>query len=99
MFGLFKKTVSVTFVDDATGSPFAQSEMPLDQLPDTFEGHHTDLEIKGRKYFVLGAEPESKGEFAKSRQLTVRLRAVEAIDLDKILFSLPPICGDALPEL
>ncbi len=98
MFGIFRKSVSVTFVDDATGSPFAQSDIPPDQLPDTFAGHQTDLEIQGRKYFVISAEPESKVDFTKSKRLTVRLRAVAFINPAELLFSLPTICGDALPE-
>lgn len=99
MFELFtKKKISVTFVDHASGEPFVRSEMPIEQLPDTF-ALHTDLDIAGQKYVVVGAEPPTKEAFAKTRRLRVTLQKVETVDPKKILFSLPSICNSALPEL
>jgi len=91
-----KKTISVVFVDQASGKPIAASEVPLDQLPDTF-AIDTNLQLAGDHYFVVQAEPQTKTEFARTKRLTVSLRKVEAIDPKKILFSLPSICGAALP--
>jgi hypothetical protein len=96
MFGPFKKTVSVNFVDDSTGQTIARSEMPLEQLPDTF-ALQTDLDIAGQSYIVMRAEPQTKDRFAKTKCLTVTLRKVERVDPKKILFSMPSICNSALP--
>jgi hypothetical protein len=96
MFGLFKKTVSVSFVEHATGKTIGSSEMPLERLPDTF-ARNTELDIAGTQYVVTGAEPETKAAFAKTKRLTVTLRKVEHVDPKKILFTLPSICNSALP--
>ena len=100
MFRPFSRTVSVAFVDDATGRQVAASDVPLDQLPDTF-ALDTELDIGGSRYFVVRAEPQTKAEFAKTRRLMVALRRVEKVGTraeQKILFSLPSICGAALPS-
>jgi len=70
--------------------------MPPEQLPDTF-ALETELDIAGAHYFFVRAEPQTKAEFAKTKQLTIGLRRVELVDPQKILFSLPTICGSALP--
>lgn len=96
MFSFLKKTVSVTFVDHASGRTLASSEMPIERLPDTF-AINTDLDIAGQPYVVVRAEPQTKEVFAKTKRLAVTLRRVESIDPKKILFSLPSICNSALP--
>jgi hypothetical protein len=97
MFRIFSKTVAVTFVDDGTDTDVAKSDIPLDQLPDTF-ALDTQLDMAGVPYTVVAAVPQTKSEFAKTKRLTVRLRKLESIDPKSILFSLPSICGSALPE-
>lgn len=96
MFGFTKPTISVVFLDAASGEQFAAAELPLAQLPDTF-AVDTDLEIAGQHYVVVRAEPQTKAAFAKTKRLAVTLRKVEAIDPRKILFSMPSLCGAALP--
>jgi hypothetical protein len=72
--------------------------MPLDKLPDTF-ALDTEVNLAGSRYVVVRAEPETKVEFAKTKRLTLRFRRVEMLDPKSILFSLPSICGAALPEV
>jgi hypothetical protein len=98
LFRLFSKTVAVTFVDVATGKQIAASNMPVEQLPDTF-ALDTTLDLAGQPYSVVSAEPLTKAEFAKTKRLSVGLRRLETLDPNKILFSLPSICGAALPSL
>lgn len=71
--------------------------MPLDPLPDTF-ALDTELDLAGSHYVVVRAEPQTKLEFAKTKRLTVGLRRLESLDPKSILFSLPSICGTALPR-
>lgn len=97
MFSFLKKTVTVSFVDHNTGTTFASSEVPLDQLPETF-AINTELDIKQDHYVVVSAEPQTKQDFAKSKKLSIRLLKVETVDPKSILFSLPSICNSALPE-
>lgn len=91
-----RRKVAVTFIDVENSATIARSDVPLEQLPDTFE-IQTDLELQGEKYFVVRAEPATKDEFSKTRQLAVSVRRTNAVDLSQILYSLPSICGSALP--
>jgi hypothetical protein len=96
LFRLFSKTVAVAFIDDATGRQVAASNMPLDQLPDTF-ALDTDLDLAGSHFVVVRADPQTKAEFAETKRLTVGLRRAERAEPKDILFSVPSICGAALP--
>lgn len=91
------QTVTVTLTDEATGQTLAVSNVPTAQLPDTF-ALDTSLDLGGERYAVVRAEPPTKTQFASERRLTLFLRKVEAVDPKDILFSLPTICGAALPE-
>ncbi|HTK73663.1 MAG TPA: hypothetical protein VL371_00295 [Gemmataceae bacterium] len=95
--GWFSRNVSVTLIDDATGSVFATSEMPPADLPETF-ALETTLHIGDVDWSVMHAVPQTKAEFSKTRKLTLRLRRVEKVDLSKILYSLPSIC-DRIPSV
>jgi len=89
--------VKVTFVDDGTGAEIAASEVPLEQLPESF-ALETEVTVGGASFVVTGAEPQTKAEFAGTGRLTVTLRRIERIDPRQLLYSLPSICGSALPE-
>ncbi len=91
------ETVSVTLLDEATGERLAVSNVPVAQLPDSF-ALATSLDVAGQRYDVARAEPPTKEEFAREKRLTLFLRKVESVDPQNILFSLPTLCGDALPE-
>ena len=95
--GWFSRNISVTLIDDATGSVFATTDMPPADLPETF-ALETTLHIGDVDWSVVDAVPRTRPEFSKSRKLTLRLRRVEKIDPSKILFSLPSIC-DRIPSV
>jgi hypothetical protein len=92
-----KQTIAVTFLEEGTGRVIGKVDLPIGQLPDTF-AIETQLDIAKQKYMVVKSEPPTKAEFSKTGKLVNTLRKVEAIDPSKMLFSLPTICNDALPE-
>ena len=95
--GLFSRKVAVTLIDDATGAPFAITEMPPDDLPGSFEAE-TTLHVGESDWSVVHAEPLTRPEYAKSGKLVLRVRRIERVNLSDILFSLPSIC-DRVPAV
>lgn len=93
----FSRKIAVTFIDDATGAAFGNTELPPTDLPESFE-IETTLHLGDVDWSVVHAEPRTRQEYTKSGSLTLRLRRVEKIDINKILFSLPSIC-DRLAEV
>lgn len=87
--------VKITFIDDATGECFGVTEMPPADLPESFE-IDTTLHLGNEDWSVVDAQPKTRVEFAKSMNLTLRLRRIETMDPNDILYSLPSIC-DAIP--
>ncbi len=90
--------VAVSFIDEASGERIASSNLPLDQLPDTF-ALETKLDLAGTSYVVVRAEPRTKAEFATTKQLSIGLRRLAQLDPSELLFSLPTLCGAALPAV
>jgi hypothetical protein len=82
----FSKKVSVTLVDDASGATFATSDMPVDDLPDSFETA-TTLHLGDADWSVVCAEPKLKTEFGKTRKLTIRLRKIQMMDPKELHYS------------
>lgn len=91
-----KNTVTVEFIENGTTTPFAVSEVPIEQLPDTFE-LETDLEMKDQHWRVIQATPQNKEEFSKTEKLRIILDKVQMIDPQELLFSLPTI-NDEISE-
>lgn len=89
--------VRVTFVDVATGESFAVTEMPPDDLPESFE-HSTTLHLGEDDWSVVDGQPKTRAEFSQSKSLTLHLRRVEKLDVSELLYSLPTIC-DRVPPL
>lgn len=83
-------TIHVVLVNAATNQVFGESELALEQLPETFE-LATTMHIGDVDWSVERAEPPTRTEFAASGQLRLVLRKVEHIDPKSILFSLPTI--------
>lgn len=95
----FKKTkniVTVEFIENGSENPFAISEVPIDQLPDTFE-LETDLEIRGEHWKVVQAFPQNKEDFGKTGKLRIILDRIQMIDPRELLFSLPTVNAE-MPE-
>jgi len=93
MFGFGKKNnnlIEVKFVENGKDKPFAVSEMPIEQLPDTFE-IDTTLDIGNDKWTIVNAIPIKKEEFMKTGKLSLFLSKVELMNPKDILFSLPSI--------
>lgn len=93
----FNAKVKVTFIDDATGNSVGVTELPPNDLPETFE-LDTTLHIGADDWSVIHAEPKTRDRFAKTKSLTLRIRRLEKVDPRTILFSLPSIC-DFIPPL
>ncbi|MBO0803191.1 MAG: hypothetical protein J2P25_08975 [Nocardiopsaceae bacterium] len=91
--------VKVIFIDGADGGEVGRSNLPADQLPETF-GAGTNVDIDGTSWLVERAEPESAAQWRASRTLTLTLRRASspAVPARDILFSLPSIC-DVLPAV
>ena len=88
-----EKNILVEFYEDNNESPFASSDIPKDQLPDTFK-IETKLAIAGQNWSVTNAMPETKEEFIKSGKLKIYLKKIETVDPKDILFSMPTINND-----
>ena len=99
MFGFGKKKdkeiIRVQFIESGQENAFAASEVPIEQLPDTFE-INTTLSIAGDEWSVVSAVPPRKAEFRKTGSLIITLAKYEVTQIDpaKILYSLPTISSD-----
>ncbi len=88
--------VKLELIHDATGEVFAESEVPIESLPQFFARMDTTLTVGETEYQVVHAEPANRDDIARAGQVKLRLRPA-AVDPKKILFSLPTI-EDVLPE-
>lgn len=85
--------INVTFIDITTGITLGIYEVPLDQLPKSFEVA-TTLQMGGSDWSIEDAEPKTSEEFIKSGQLTLKMRQLKKVKPEEVLFSLPTIAGD-----
>ena len=90
-------TISVTFIDDVSSATMATLDLPIANLPETFE-LETTLHLGDDDWTVANAQPQTKPEFASSGKLVLRLRKAERVAISDILYSLPSIC-DRLPAV
>jgi hypothetical protein len=101
MFGFNKdhKIIQIQFVENGSDKPFAQSSIPVEQLPDSFEVN-TTLHIAEVDWQVDRAIPANKSEFKKTGKLIIYLYKAQTltVPLSEILFSLPTI-NDELPRV
>jgi hypothetical protein len=84
--------VRVVFVDAADGRQFAHSDLPLNQLPASFDAG-TTLTLRDTTWSVERAEPARTEQLTEDGELRLTLRRVELVNPRDILFSLPTICG------
>ncbi len=82
----FSKNVSVSFVDDATDTVFATSDMPVAELPDSF-AIDTTLHFGDADWSVVRADPQTKIEFTISRKLTIRVRKIQMMNPRDLSYS------------
>ncbi|MEV4561749.1 hypothetical protein AB0K51_32880 [Kitasatospora sp. NPDC049285] len=88
--------ILVTFIDAADGQPFARSEMPAEQLPESFEAA-TRLAVGGAHWEVVAAEPVRQTAWLVTGRLELTLRRIEGIDPRLIGGTLPSICAELPP--
>src|SRR5688572_14743326 len=88
--------VRIELVDDATGEVIARSSVPLDSLPEDFEGMETTLSVGDAEYTVVHAEPSTRAEVERAGAARYTLRKIMMVDPRTILFSLPTL-ENALP--
>ena len=82
--------VHVVLVDAASGNTIGESDLPADQLPESFE-IATTLGIGGQQWSVVRAEPATRADYTRIGTLRLELRAIQMVDPKTILFSLPTI--------
>jgi hypothetical protein len=91
----------MTVTDVANTVQFAQTELELDQLPETF-AVETTLNIGGDNWRVMTAQPVTRSEVERAGRVHLTVRKVEVgtvpvpFDRSKIRFGMPTIC-DPLP--
>ncbi|AVT37935.1 hypothetical protein [Plantactinospora sp. BB1] len=87
----------VAFLDADTGAQIGRSELPLGQLPESFQPA-TTLELAGTVWSVERAEPPTAAQFGTTGTLTLTLRRMESVPPGDILYSLPTLCA-AVPAV
>lgn len=94
-FGKDKNVIEVKFYEGNSETPFAVSNVPIEQLPDTFE-IDTTMHLGEYDWSVLGAEPAGKAKFRKSGKLSLYMAKSEITQIDprELLYSLPTISND-----
>ncbi|PTL78310.1 hypothetical protein [Vitiosangium sp. GDMCC 1.1324] len=92
-------TIQVRFVDAATGQSIGEAQLPVENLPQSFEAA-TTLRIGEKSYEVVSASPMTAREFRATGTLRITMREVkiETMDTQKILYSLPTI-AEELPAI
>jgi hypothetical protein len=91
--------VRVYFTDAASGACFAQSEVPADQLPASFEAR-TTVNLQGQDWEVTRAVPMTRAEYERTGELHLTLSKITigVVPAGDLLYSLPTIC-DFIPGI
>jgi hypothetical protein len=95
-----RDVVHLQCIDAATGQVFAQSHMPVEKLPRSFEAQTTMHRPDG-DWEVVSARPMTAEEALASGKLVLVLRKIEteSVDPKDMLFSLATICDGPLPVI
>lgn len=92
-----EKLIHVTFIEAATGEPFAEVDLPVERLPEHF-ALQTTIHLGDQDWEVVNAEPMSAKEFIAIGVLKLTLTPLINMPVDNILYSLPTI-SDELPNM
>jgi hypothetical protein len=89
------KLIRVLFAEADSGASLGWSEMPAEQLPDSFEAR-TTLHLNDGDWEVVTAEPMTRSGYQLTGELHLTLRKITigTIHPSKVLFSLPTICDE-----
>lgn len=92
-------TIQVRFFDATTGQPLGEAELPVGNLPQTFEAA-TTLRLGEKTYEIVSAFPKTAQEFRATGQLRLDMREMKTATVNPkdILFSLPTISNE-LPDI
>lgn len=93
--------VHVEFINGTNQTVVVTSDIPLEQLPDSFR-IDTTLELAEKKWSVVSANPTDKTEFSKTGKLRVVLSEIQMMPPGDLLYSLPTIsndCGQAMGDV
>ncbi|AKJ05006.1 hypothetical protein ATI61_10277 [Archangium gephyra] len=92
-------TIRVRFIDAKTGELVGETDVPAEQLPESFEAA-TSLDIGENSFEVVSAEPMTAQEFRQTGTVSIALREVEyaTVDPNELRYSLPSI-SDELPPI
>jgi len=88
-----KRQIQVWLIDASMGKVFAESLMPPESLPKTFE-LKTTLHIGEDDWQVIKAEPMTAAEFTRTGKLVITLEKVMRMPTKSILYTLPTICDE-----
>tara|TARA_B100000795_G_C22739940_1_gene414883 strand:- start:418 stop:1197 length:780 start_codon:yes stop_codon:yes gene_type:complete len=97
--GLFNKifgksnTIKVQFIDSSNGNVIGVSEMPPEQLPETFE-IQTTMHLNDEDWSIQEAIPAHSKEFLQSKNLTLKMTKVEKMNPNDIWYSTPTISNE-----
>ena len=97
--GLFDKifgksnTIKVQFIDSSNGSVIGVSEMPPEQLPETFE-IQTTMHLNDEDWSIQEAIPANKKDFLQSKNLTLKMSKVEKMNPNDIWYTTPTISNE-----
>lgn len=89
--------IHVTFIDASSNRVIAETNMPPEQLPESF-ALPTTLHLGSDDWDVEEADPSERAGYVSSGRLRLVVRKIETMDPSQILFSLPTL-EDALPPL
>lgn len=87
------QTIRVEFVNAQDNQVFATADVPVSQLPQSFE-QATTMHLGSDDWQVVKAEPLTAAEFQKTGKLRLTLSKVESVNPKDILYSLPTICDE-----
>jgi hypothetical protein len=93
----FSLNIEVTFIDELTDESLGVTQIPANNLPDSFE-RDTTINLSGADWNVLNARPKTRAQYTKSKQLILWIRRIEIVNPNNILYSLPSIC-DLVPAI
>jgi len=97
--GLFDKifgksnTIKVQFIDSSNGNVIGISEMPPEQLPETFE-IQTTMHLNDEDWSIEEAIPAHSKEFLQSKNLTLKMKKVEKMNPNDIWYTTPTISNE-----
>lgn len=83
--------VRIELINEADGGVIADSEVPLESLPERFAGNEATLTFGDAEYLVVRAEPATRDTIASLGSARLTLRKLDAVEPKAILFSLPSI--------